>query len=156
MIASWCIQTGCISSTVIFIAAGCAFTGADSGPERSYFDKVNVRSFRQTSQGSESWPGSKSIYGTYIGPAITRDINTIVSAPGLRLTSPPAGITPQPSDIVYPFAQGKVSANCGVLLDKFRRNMQPPSSWHISTSQLKLVRQGRMDIIKITVNCGSG
>jgi hypothetical protein len=135
-----------------------ALTGCrlHSTPDETYFKKIAVRSFSKTSQGSESWPGSHDMYGIYIGPAIVGDINTVVSGPGLKLGTPNSGFRPQKIDFVRPLAQGPVSGDCGVLVDKFQKSMQPPSSWHISASQLEQVRQGRMDIVVITVTCGHG
>jgi hypothetical protein len=138
-------------------AVGCgAFIGVDSKPEKKYFSEIRVPAFRLTSTSTESWPGSSSMSGTYIGPATASDITRTVTAPGLVLEPSSRGITPQPSDAFYPIAQGRVQHNCMVLVDGFRRNAQVSPSWKISNSQLGQLRDGDMNLFKITVNCGNG
>lgn len=124
-----------------------------------YLDKVIVRGYQQTATSSGTWPGSTDATGTYIGPA-QADLGSVIVGPGVKLApisdQAAAGLKPQPDDLTDWVARGDMAGGCGLLVEKFRKDKTPDPAWSIPASAIPRVRTGALEVLRVTVVCGSG
>jgi hypothetical protein len=89
--------------------------------------------------------------GVYIGPTVKGDLGSVITGVPLQELTPEPGAPSM--DATDEIATGDLPDGCGLDVGRLRDGETPDSNWQVSAAQLADVRAGRLELLRLQVDC---
>ncbi|WP_157121046.1 hypothetical protein [Nocardia miyunensis] len=120
-----------------------------------HLDGVSVRGYTEIGDSPQDAGGSSdSITGAtkyYIGPVISGDVRSVVTAGDVILEPPKQPVVLSDTTLIA-IGNWPDKDDCVLIVDRW--TSAPDSSWKLSAQQRDELRTGKAEAVKIAVTCG--